>query len=538
MRNRTRTFAALAVSIGLVAAACGGDDSGGAGDTASAGDTATTAGGPATSVTVDIGNTTTTAAGEATPAAQPTSMEEWEALWAKQRAAIVQRAKTEGYGTSADGKTVKGPGGLEVDLSACPAGWSNTEGLTDTEIKFGETGAASGTLADSYSYYKAINALLDYYSEKGAFKDSEGKTRTVKVINKDDGYDPAKTIPLVDELIDSEKIFAVQTLGTPTTMKVYDKLNERCIPHPWAITAHPAWNDPVNHPWTTGLALTYSTEAVLWGAFIKQRIDTEFGGKVTVAALVMNNDFGKVYDATFRDYIKNNNLGDKIDYVTETIEPAAVTVTNEMTTLASKNPDVFIMMLAGTACAQTVVEAAQNELKANTKYLFDDQPCGNNATMGKEKVGGDGTASDGWWLVGGGARDMTDASQMDLPFVKFMRDLLTSKGIDPASSGNLNSGTFFAFPLVQSLLIAGELPGGLTRSNFMLATRMIDMTDPFVFEGIELKVNGAEDPYPIEGGVYQQYSTEKQAFQRQSDIINLAGESKPCAWSQSTSSCG
>ncbi|MEZ5233725.1 MAG: ABC transporter substrate-binding protein [Acidimicrobiales bacterium] len=520
----------------MIAAACGGDDGGGdtAGDSETGSATTATTGGSTTLVSIGGATTITTAKSDE----QPTAMEDWEALWAEERAAIVETVEKEGYGVSADGNTLTGPGGLKVDLSACPSNWSDTEGLTDTEIKFGQTGAASGTLADSYSYYKAINALYDHYNDAGAFKDSEGKTRKVVYINKDDGYDPAKTIPLVDELIDSEKVFALQTLGTPNTMKVYDKLNERCIPNPWAITAHPAWNDPVNHPWTTGLALTYSTEAVLWGAFIKERLDTEFGGKVKVGALVMNNDFGKVYDATFQQYIKDNDLEDKVEYFTELVEPAAVTVTNEMTTIASKEPDVFIMMMAGTACVQTVVEIAQNGMKENTDYLFTGQPCSNNATMGKEKVGGDGMASDGWWLVGGGARDMTDAAQAELAFVKFMRELLESKGIDPASSGNLNAGTFFAFPLVQALILAGEFPGGLTRSNFMLAQRMMDFTHPFVFEGNDLVTNGAEDPYPIEGGIYQQYNTAAQAFQKKSDIISLAGQSKPCAWDQSASTCG
>ena len=39
------------------------------------------------------------------PAAQPTSMDEWEALWAKQRDAIVKRIKDNKWGKSADGKT-------------------------------------------------------------------------------------------------------------------------------------------------------------------------------------------------------------------------------------------------------------------------------------------------------------------------------------------------------------------------------------------------------------------------------------------------
>ena len=91
----------------------------------------------------------------------------------------------------------------------------------------------------------------------------------------------------------------MQTLGTPNTLKMYDKLNQRCIPNPFAITGHPAWGDPVNHPWTTGAALAYSTEAILWGSFIEQRLD-EFPDGVKVGALVMNNDFGKIYDAALQ----------------------------------------------------------------------------------------------------------------------------------------------------------------------------------------------------------------------------------------------
>ena len=38
--------------------------------------------------------------------------------------------------------------------------------------------------------------------------------------------------------------------------------------------------------------------------------------------------------------------------------------------------------------------------------------------------------------------------------------------------------------------------------------------------------------------MYQQYNVAKQAFERRSDIINLDGKSTPCAWNQSTSTCG
>ena len=60
-----------------------------------------------------------------------------------------------------------------------------------------------------------MGAIFGYYSDKGAFKDSLGKTRKINYITKDDGYDPARTIPLTDELLDSEKVFTLSNLGTP-----------------------------------------------------------------------------------------------------------------------------------------------------------------------------------------------------------------------------------------------------------------------------------------------------------------------------------
>ena len=149
-----------------------------------------------------------------------------------------------------------------------------------------------------------MSVIFDYYADKGLFTDSLGKKRRVNQIIKDDGYDPARTIPIVDELIDSEKVFDVMTQGSPCTLKTYDKLNQRCIPHFFNSTGHPLRGDPVNHPWTNGMLFPYNIEALLWGDFIDQHL-SEFpaGEKVTVAALVMNNDFGKVYDQAFRAYL-------------------------------------------------------------------------------------------------------------------------------------------------------------------------------------------------------------------------------------------
>ena len=525
-RSRTRVVAAGLLGISLVAAACGGGDDAGE-TTAQTVDAGVKAGIEA----AQKGGTATTADKPA-----PTSMEEWEALWAEERAAIVKKIKDNKWGKSADGKTVTGPEGFTIDLSKCPGGWSDTEGLSDTSIKIGHTTALSGTLADYGNIAKAMNELFAYYNPKDVYKDSTGKSRTVNLVFKDDGYDAARTIPLVDELIDSEKVFAMWTLGSPNTMKTYDKLNQRCIPQPWSMTGHPAWGDPVNHPWTTGLQLAYNTEAILWGEFIEQRID-EFDGEVNVAALVINSDFGKSYDAGFKAYLAQSPIKDKIKLTTETIEASTPTIKDPMTTLAAASPDIFIAMIAGTPCTQAITEAAENGMKESVKYLFQPSVCSPSTFVGKDRVGGDGSASNGWWIVHYGSKDINDVTQLEDPYVKWARELLQSKGIDPKSSGSLGSGFLFGWPMVQALQIASQLDGGLTRTNFMVTLRAFDMTHPWLYDGIGFNMNGNKDPYPIEGGVYQTYDSAKQGWVRQSDVIELSGQSKPCAWDQAISNC-
>jgi branched-chain amino acid transport system substrate-binding protein len=537
VKPRTSVLPASLLGLALIAAACGGDDGGSGGDdvaTAATIDESVKAG-----VEQALNSSTTAAAGPTTtaPAKVPTSMEEWEQLWEQERAAVVKKLKDANAGVSADGKTATGLGGFTIDLSKCPAGWSDTEGLSDTEIKIGHTNAQSGTLAIYGDIAKSILVQYDAVNKAGGITDSTGKTRTINVIVKDDGYDPARTIPLVDELLDSEKVFAVWTLGSPNIMKTYDKVNQRCVPQPVSFSGHPAWGDPVNHPWTTGSQLAYNTEAVLWGAFIEKHIDelAVDGGKAVIAGLIMNNDFGKSYESGMKAFLAQSPMKDRIDFVFETIEPTAPTITDPMTTLASKNPSMFIAMTAWTSCTQAIQEAAQNGMAETVKYRWMPSVCSGKNFIGKEAVG---EAGNGWWIVNGGLKDISSEAFDDDPYIQFARQQLADGGLDYKVSAQYGNGYFYGPILLQGLLIAAELDGGLTRTNLMIALRALDFTHPYLLEGIKLNMNGNEDAYPVEGGVYQTRDTAAETWVNQGAVIELSGKSQNCAWNQSTSSCG
>jgi len=507
----------------LGVAACGGDDGGGG--------AGTDAGGSIDTVVKDAVqqqlSATTAAETATTTRKQPTTWEEWEELAAAEREATVARIEENGWGVGPD-NILLGPEGWTVDLSTCPGDWDPVEGLTDSSIKIGHTFPYSGTLAEYGNIGRGMN---NYFKYVGGITDSEGKTRTINFLEKDDGYDPARTIPLVDELLDAEGVFALTTGGSPSVMKTYDKVNQRCVPQAIAITGHPAWGDPEAHPWTTGYQLAYNTEAILWGSYIERTMPKG----ATVAALIMNNDFGKAYQLGFEGFLKQSQH--EINFVFELIEPSAPTITNEMTTLASKNPDVFIAMTAGTSCTQAITEAAQNGLKESAKQLWQPSVCKGNNFLGKEKVGGDGSASDGWLVVGGGVIDFNDPTKVELPQIRFAIDELAKDGYDIKASSQFGNGYVYGFALVEYFRVASALEGGLTRPNLMLAIRSMDFTSPFMLPGIRLNMNGMKDAYMVEGSEIGKYSTAKQSFEQLEAPIDLSGKSSNCKWDQAIANC-
>lgn len=118
----------------------------------------------------------------------------WEALWQSERDAIVAKINAGGYGIAADGTSALISSGYRIDLSRCPSNWSNTEGLTDTEIRLGQTALLSGTLAQ----YAPIAAGLEIYLadlNRRGITDTTGRTRTFDLIIRDEGYASSRTHP-------------------------------------------------------------------------------------------------------------------------------------------------------------------------------------------------------------------------------------------------------------------------------------------------------------------------------------------------------
>ena len=428
-----------------------------------------------------------------------------------------------------DDNILRGPEGFTIDLNECPEDWSNTEGITDSEIRLGQTGPQSGTLALYGNARLGWQTYLDHVNAEGGIAD-----RNVVMKSYDDAYVAAQTIEFVDELIENDNVFAIHTLGSPNTLAVYDTLNAECIPQPFVWTGHPAWGDPEIHPWTTGSILSYSTEAVLWGNWIKENVDNL---PVVVAGLVMDNDFGLAYELGFEEYAHNNP-----DVVSEFVpvrhDPAAPTITNEVTTIAASDPDVYISMTAGNACLLAIQEVAASGLKEELSAAFTPSVCKAPASW-ISPAGDDG---DGWLIVGGGVKDTTDPALIGSDaFIDFIIESLEANDLDPTIS-MFGNGYMLGYPYVEALRIAAELPAsannpaGLNRANFILAVRAIDIHHPIFLDGITFAMNGNADAFPIEGTDFSQYDSSTHSW-IVSNVIDVNGASGNCAWDKDNGGC-
>src|SRR5450631_1638828 len=99
--------------------------------------------------------------------------------------------------------------------------YADTPGVTDKEIKIGQTMPYSGP-ASAYgvigrteaAYFKMIN-------------DSGGVNgRMINLISLDDGYSPPKTVEQVRRLVEQEQVaFLFNTLGTASNLAIRDYCN-------------------------------------------------------------------------------------------------------------------------------------------------------------------------------------------------------------------------------------------------------------------------------------------------------------------------
>jgi branched-chain amino acid transport system substrate-binding protein len=393
---------------------------------------------------------------------------------------------------------------IGLDVSKCGSGYAPTKGIVNNEILIGQSVPQTGTFNGFGLLSTSLKAYFDYANAE--LNGVNGKK--LKLIVKDDAYEPDRTSKNVDELIARDGVFAFSgVLGTPNNLAVWDKLNEQCIPHLFPSTGAPDWGDVVNHPWTvSGAVVPYNLEARMWVDYLKSK----FPNGTTVALLETDNDFGKAYDFWFKKFISGTNI--KI-VETQKHDPAAPNVTNQMTTLGNSKAEVAIGMTSTVYCTQFLKAIGDNpNWKPAVKLMSG--TCRSSLFIGPAGPG----ATDA--LFASATKDLGDPALANDPDVVKVRQLAVKYGVaeNLLAVSLIPTGWLYGEVLRDVLVRADGKPGGLTRPNVVLAARETDFPSGLRLPGVSLKLAGKDDAYLIEAARFDKWNGT--TFDKAGEVVN------------------
>ena len=217
-------------------------------------------------------------------------------------------------------------------------------GITDTEIKIGQTMPYSGPAS---AYSTAGKAMLAYFKMLNDHGGVNG--RKIVLVSLDDGYSPPKTMEQTRKLVEQEGVaFIYASLGTAANTAIQKYLNERKIPQLLIATSASKFNDPQHFPWTTPqVSASYHTEGKIYAKYILQhRPDAK------IAVLFQNDDFGKDYLSGLKD-----GLGDKaakLIVAQASYEVTDATIDSQILTLQASGADTFYDISTPKFAAQAI----------------------------------------------------------------------------------------------------------------------------------------------------------------------------------------
>jgi branched-chain amino acid transport system substrate-binding protein len=241
---------------------------------------------------------------------------------------------------------VGGATAAALAISRAPAVAANAPGVTDTEIKIGQTMPYSGPVSASGVSGQAEAAYFKMINEIGGIGG-----RKINLLSLDDGYSPPKTVEQTRLLVEQEQVaFIFGTLGTPTNSAIRKYLNDRKVPQIFIQTGATKFGDPQHFPWTMGFLPTYQAEAHI---YTKHILATRPNAKIAV--LYQNDDFGKDYLTGLKD-----GLGKQYDALVvkeASYEVTDPTVDSQIATLQSSGAATFINISTPKFAAQAIRKA-------------------------------------------------------------------------------------------------------------------------------------------------------------------------------------
>lgn len=346
------------------------------------------------------------------------------------------------------------------------------DGVTDDQIIIGSWAPQSGPAAAWGAVTTAIDAYFQYINDQGGI---HGRQLVLEA--RDDGYDPARTVSAVRELIDRENVFAfVGGVGTANGLAALPLIQRAGIP--WV---GPATGSEVFAEQSNGLVYTTFTDYVVEAALLTRHAVTTLGSS-NIAIFYQNDGYGQAglrgleeEVARLQEQGYDVTVGDRVSY-----ERGTTNLGVQALRLRGSGADSVLLFSDPTAAANLVNEFQRLDFQPQmlaTVTLLDPSLMANPGMQGAlfsvflrlPSV-----------IVGEGNGDpIADALYQDV-VVAYAPQVAA----DPFRA---LAGIAFAQPLVEALEAAGR---DLTREGLLEALRGIDGYT----EGLYHEVSFAEGP--------------------------------------------
>ncbi len=219
-------------------------------------------------------------------------------------------------------------------------------GVTDTQIKIGQTMPYSGPASLYSTVGKAMAAYFDKINAAGGVND-----RKINLISLDDGYSPPKTMEQTRKLVEQEEVLLIfGTVGTAVNTAIHKYLNTQKVPQLLISSIGMKWNDPQNFPWTIAFQPNQKSEG---GAYAKYLLKNNPSAKIAI--LYQNDDFGAGYLQPLKEALgerSGNMIVAEVSY--EVTDPS---VDSQIISLQASGADTLVIFASPKFAAMAIRKA-------------------------------------------------------------------------------------------------------------------------------------------------------------------------------------
>ncbi|MGB8550336.1 MAG: ABC transporter substrate-binding protein, partial [Xanthobacteraceae bacterium] len=148
--------------------------------------------------------------------------------------------------------------GACIAAIALPAWAQNAPGVTDTEIKIGQTMPYTGPVTAFSTLGKGEVAYFKMLNDQGGVNG-----RKINLLSLDDGYAPPRTVEQTRKLVEQDGVaFIFSSIGTATNTAIERYLNSNKVPQLYIASGASKFGNYKEFPWTIGgIQATFRAEA-------------------------------------------------------------------------------------------------------------------------------------------------------------------------------------------------------------------------------------------------------------------------------------